>query len=122
MTDSGPWDGNSGYPQRERVDLGSLLIPVSPGLEVQLNVAEDHIIAATVSRGDSSLQVQALAAPKSGGLWDDIRADIAGEVASLGGESAEAAGPFGTELTARVPAEPGSGLTGLQPARFIGVD
>lgn len=122
VSGSGPWDASSGYPQRERVDLGSLLIPVLPGVEVQLNVAEDQIVAVTIARGDSALQVQALAAPKTGRLWDDIRSDNAAEIAGLGGQTAEAEGPFGTELLARMPAEPGSGLTGLQPARFIGVD
>ena len=118
----GPWDAGAGYPQAERVDLGSLLIPVIPGVEVQLNVAEDQIVAATINRAGSTLQVQAVAAPKSGGLWEDMRADIAADVARLGGQSSEAEGPFGTELVASMPADPGSGLTGLQPARFIGVD
>jgi len=66
--------------------------------------------------------VQAFAAPKSGGLWADVRGEIAEEIGSLGGESREAPGPFGTELQARVPTEPGSGHSDLQPARYIGVD
>jgi hypothetical protein len=119
---SGPWDSAERYPELQRVDLGSLLIPVSEGQEVQLNVAGEQIIAASVSFGESALQVQAFAAPKSGGLWDDVRDEIAQEIASVGGESAEADGPFGTELRARIPLEPGSGRTDLQPARYIGVD
>jgi Protein of unknown function (DUF3710) len=119
---SGPWDSGEQYPQRERVDLGSLLIPVHPEQEVQLNVAGEHIVAASVTIGGSSLQVQAFAAPKSGGLWDDVRGEIAQEIAGVGGESAEAEGLFGTELRARIPLEPGSGQTDLQPARYVGVD
>jgi hypothetical protein len=121
-TGSGPWDSAERYPERQRVDLGSLLVPVKEGQEVQLQVAGEQIIAASVSFGESALQVQAFAAPKSGGLWDDVRGEIAQEIASVGGESAEAEGPFGTELRARVPLEPGSGRTDLQPARYIGVD
>lgn len=119
---TGPWDSGEQYPELQRVDLGSLLIPVSVGQEVQLNVAGEQIVAASVTAGDSGLQVQAFAAPKSGGLWEDVRGEIAGEISSLGGESQEAHGPFGTELRARVPTEPGSAHPELQPARYIGVD
>jgi Protein of unknown function (DUF3710) len=120
--EAGPWDSGERYPERQRVDLGSLLIPVNPGQEVQLNVAGEQIVAASVTVGDSGLQVQAFAAPKSGGLWEDVRGEIAEEIRSLGGASQEADGPFGAELQARVPSEPESPNSPLQPARYIGVD
>ena len=119
---SGPWDSGEQYPRRERVDVGSLLIPVRPDQEVQLNVAGEQIVAASVTIGRSTLQVQAFAAPKSGDLWEDVRGELAQEIRSLGGQAQEAAGPFGTELRARVPIEPGSERTELQSARYIGVD
>ncbi len=119
---SGPWDSREPYPQRQRVDLGSLLVPVSPDTEVQLNVAGEQIVAASVTLSDSALQVQAFAAPKSGGLWEDVRGEIAEEIRSVGGESQEAEGPFGPELLARVPTEPGGVPLDLQPARYLGVD
>jgi hypothetical protein len=118
----GPWDSGERYPQRQRVDLGSLLIPVHPEQEVQLNVAGEQIVAASVTIGRSSLQVQAFAAPKSGDLWEDVRVELAQEIRNLGGQAQETEGPFGAELQARVPTEPGSGQTDLQPARYIGVD
>jgi hypothetical protein len=119
---SGPWDSSERYNARERVDLGSLLIPVNPEQQVRLDLDGDQIVAASVAHGDSTLQVQAFAAPKTGGLWDDARGDIAAEIGKLGGEPQEAQGPFGTELRGRVPADPSSGNTGLEPARFFGVD
>jgi hypothetical protein len=118
----GPWDSREQYPQRQRVDLGSLLIPVHPEQEVQLNVAGEQIVAASVTIGPSSLQVQAFAAPKSGDLWEDVLIELAQEIRNLGGQAQQADGPFGPELQARVPTEPGSGQTDLQPARYIGVD
>jgi hypothetical protein len=75
-----------------------------------------------VVRGDSSLQLQAFAAPKSGGLWDDVRQEIADAVTQAGGSSEEADGPFGAELHARVPGDPSLGQGGLQQVRFLGVD
>jgi hypothetical protein len=119
---SGPWDSGEPYPQRERVELGSLLIPVHADQEVQLNVAGEQIVAASVTIGRSTLQVQAFAAPKSGDLWEDVRGELAQEIRNLGGQAQEAAGPFGTELRARVPVEPDGGQADLQPARYIGVD
>ncbi len=119
---AGPWDSRERYPERQRVDLGSLLIPVNPDQEVQLNVAGEQIVAVSVTFSDSALQVQAFAAPKSGGLWADVRIEIAEEIRSVGGESQQAEGRFGTELAARVPTEPGDGPADLQPARYIGVD
>jgi hypothetical protein len=118
----GPWDSGEPYPQRPRVDLGSLLIPVQPDQEVELNLAGEQIIAASVTVGDSTLQVQAFAAPKSGGLWEDVRGEIAAEIRNVGGQAQEAPGPFGTELRARVPVEPDSARPDLQPARYLGVD
>ena len=119
---SGPWDSAERYPQRQRVDLGSLLIPVNPEQEVQLNVAGEQIVAASVTLGSSSLQVQAFAAPKSGDLWEEVLGELAQEIRNLGGQAEEAAGPFGTELRALVPTEPGAGQADLQPARYFGVD
>lgn len=122
---AGPWDAEEEFPPHERVDFGSLQVPVREGFEIQLNLAEDQGPLITVLRGDSSLQLQAFAAAKSGGLWDDVRREIAAAVAEAGGTSEEANGRFGVELRARVTAtEAGQGARpgALQPIRFLGVD
>src|SRR5262249_36162926 len=87
--------------------------------------AEERAAWVTVVRGENGLQLQAFAAPKSGGLWDDVRQEIATEVARAGGESREASGPFGVELHVKVAVdEPGraAGRGPRQPVRFLGVD
>jgi len=120
---SGPWDGAAAYPERERMDFGSLLIPAAEGIDIQINMAEEQGVWIAVVRGDSGLQLQAFAAPKTSGLWDEVRQEIAEEVAGSGGDSEEAEGPFGVELHARVnPAVEGQPPQPLQPVRFIGVD
>jgi hypothetical protein len=118
----GPWDAAGDIPAAERVDFGSLQVPVAEGFEIQLNIADDQGPLIAVVRGDSSLQLQAFAAPKSGGLWDDVRQEIADAVTQAGGSSEEADGPFGAELHARVPGDPSLGQGGLQQVRFLGVD
>jgi hypothetical protein len=119
---SGPWDGAGTFPQRERLDFGSLLVPVREGLDVQVNMAEDTGVWITVVRGDNAMQLQAFAAPKTSGLWDEVRQEIAEEVAKSGGDSQETQGPFGAELRARVRPTGDGRRQQLEPVRFMGVD
>ena len=119
---AGPWDMAEPHPDLPRVDLGSLQVPVLDGMDIQLVFAEEHGAWVTVRHGLSELQLQAFAAPKRDSLWDDVRAEIAAEITTAGGMSQESGGPFGTELLARVPAEPGQPGSGLRPVRFAGVD
>ncbi|WP_228646683.1 DUF3710 domain-containing protein [Microtetraspora sp. AC03309] len=116
--ESGPWDAEEAHPEIERVDLGGLLLPVGPGFEIQLTMSGDSIVGAVVLVEESALQVQAFAAPKRSGIWDEVRAELSREVAALGGTAEEQEGPFGPELAAKVPAQG----QGTQPVRYIGVD
>ena len=118
----GPWDVAEPYTELQRVDLGSLQVPVMAGMDIQLVFAEEHGAWVTVRHELSELQLQAFAAPKRDSLWDEVRTEIAAEIAGAGGASTERTGPFGTELIAHVPAEPGQPLSGLRPVRFTGVD
>ncbi len=119
---AGPWDAAEPHSDVQRVDLGSLQIPVLPGLDIQLVFADQHGAWVTVRHAMSELQLQAFAAPKRGSLWEDVRAEIAGEINSAGGTSAERRGPFGIELVGRVPVEQGQPQSGMRPVRFTGVD
>jgi hypothetical protein len=123
MQDSGPWDAATGFPEGDRMDFGSLLVPVREGFDIQVNLDEEAGIWIAVVHGDSALQLQAFAAPKRSGIWDDVREEIVAEVEKSGGTSEEQDGPFGTELLARLnqPAEPG-GRPVPQSLRFMGAD
>jgi hypothetical protein len=118
----GPWDAGESFPPRDRVDLGSLHVPMGPEHEIQLVMADQHGAWVTIRHGESEMQVQAFAAARRSALWDDVRAEIAKEVGEAGGDSQEVQGSFGTELLARVPAEPGQPASGLRLVRFVGVD
>ena len=118
----GPWDAGERYPPRDRVDLGSLHVPVGPEHEIQLVMADQHGAWVTVKHGESEMQIQAFAAARRGALWDDVRAEIAAEVLGAGGRSEEVPGSFGIELAAQVPAEPGQPASGLRLVRFVGID
>ncbi|MEO8888874.1 MAG: DUF3710 domain-containing protein [Jatrophihabitantaceae bacterium] len=117
---SGPYDERDA-PKDDvaRVDLGALQVPVGPGLDVRLDVNEaQQVIAVTIAGPDGTMQLGVFAAPRNEGIWDEVRAEIAGSMNAQRGQAKERLdGPFGTELTGKLPGE-----GGLVPVRFIGVD
>jgi len=125
--DGGPWDvseiGNPGDLEGY-VDLGGIRLPGRDGMELRLEVEEasGRVTAATVQIGRSAVQLQAFAAPRSEGIWGEIRGEIASSVTRQGGTADEVPGPFGTELLARIPSRTPDGRTAHQPARFAGID
>ena len=121
---AGPWDFNEVEdPKAGRVDLGALLVPAVEGMELRLEMADaDQVIAATVVARQSAVQLQAFAAPRSEGIWADVRSEIALEISKQGGTVDEREGPFGVELRAQVPVQAPDGSRGIQLVRFIGVD
>jgi Protein of unknown function (DUF3710) len=120
--ETGPWDAAEPHSDLPRVDLGSLLVPVLEGTDIQLVFAEEHGAWVTVRYQLSELQLQAFAAPKRAGIWDEVRGEIINEIGGTGGRCQERPGPFGTEVVAEVPAEPNQPAAGVRPIRFVGVD
>ena len=123
----GPWDVSEEVPEARRVDLGSLRVPVGPDIEVQVNVArqqnQNRVIGVTIINGRTALQVQPFAAPKSTGLWTEIRQEIVAEIAKSGGRAKSLRG----RSARRSARSSRSGKTNekgrlAQPMRFIGVD
>jgi hypothetical protein len=111
----------------QRIDLGALRVPALPGMELRLEVGpQQQIGGATLVLGDSTLSVAAFAAPRGGGVWDDVRAELARTASGQGGSLKEVDGPFGPELAGTVTAMaagPDGAPTPVRlPARFLGVD
>lgn len=120
---AGPWDSGDAYPDAERLDLGCLQVPVDDGTNVQIAYSEETGVTLAVVSAESALQLQPFAAPRSTGLWDKVRPEIAAEVAKAGGRSEQEEGPFGPELLAWVsPQVEGEGKLAPQPLRFLGAD
>ncbi len=116
---TGPYDETDAPDDElERLDLGALRIPVIAGVEVRVDVGPDQqVIAATLSYGGSEAQLGVFAAPRTAGIWDDIRREIRTSITTQGGTAQEVQGRFGTELIGKVPVQ-----GGLQQVRFVGVD
>ncbi len=98
LRSDGPWDGAGEFPAGERIDFGSLLVPVRDGFDVQVFVAEDEGISIAVVHEDSASSCSRSLPRAVRGLWDEVRHEIADEVAKAGGSSSEQDGPFGPEL------------------------
>ena len=63
----GPWDADEAYPERDRADFGSLLVPVTPMQQIELATDGQRFIWVTVKSGLSELRVHAFAAPRRPG-------------------------------------------------------
>lgn len=120
----GPWDVSERDETEGYVDLGALRLRGREGMELRLDVEEatGSVTAATIQLGGSAVQLQAFAAPRSEGLWPEIRTELVSGIIGQGGSADEQAGVFGTEVLARIPVVSSDGRTGHQPARFAGID
>ena len=122
---AGPFDESEANPVRPYVDLGGVKVLPREGLHVRLEVEEGtkRVVAIGLDYANSTLQVQPFAAPRNSGLWHEIRAQIADQIARQGGTTTVREGTFGPEVLAQIPVAAAEGQTGHQRlARFIGVD
>lgn len=122
----GPWDisempdpGAGG-----RVDLGGLWVPALDGLEIRVEADQESgsVVSVTLVHQDSAIQVQPFAAPRSGGIWSEVRTEMAAGLTSQGGTADIVEGPLGPELRAKVPVQRPDGSSVVEPVRFLGVD
>ncbi|QEO10178.1 DUF3710 domain-containing protein [Protaetiibacter larvae] len=120
---AGPLDVSEANTVRPYVDLGGVKILPRPELALRLEIEEGskRVVAVALDYADSTLQVQPFAAPRTSGLWHEIREQIVEQIARQGGTTQTLDGPFGPELRAEIPAPAGNG-PGVRIARFVGVD
>jgi Protein of unknown function (DUF3710) len=121
----GPLDESEANPARPYIDLGGVRILPREGLQLRLEVEEGtgRVVAVGLDYGSSSLQVQPFAAPRSSGLWHEIRGQLNEQILRQGGSTRQVPGPFGPELVAQIPAQAAPGQPPVaRLARFIGVD
>jgi hypothetical protein len=113
----GPYD-IADAPDAPRLDLGSLQIPAVPDVEVRVQADPQGVVQQVVLvHGQNALQLGVFAAPRSEGIWDEVRAEIRQSLFNDGAAAEEVDGDYGTELRARVRTP--DGLTDL---RFVGID
>jgi len=121
---NGPYDLSEVADRGKRLDLGSIWLPAKRGVTVRLDVdkATRQALAVAVSHDASTLRLQAFAAPKSGGLWDQVRQELITQMQQAGSQAQEVDGPSGKEVMATVPAGGAGGKKTKQKLRFVGFD
>ncbi len=119
----GPFDVSQRPDAENRLDCGALSLP-AVSMELRFDVEQDtrRVVGVTCGFGDSKVQIQVFAAPRSAGIWDDIRGEIMAAIQQAGGSVTEHHGTMGTELHTRLPSRTPNGETVYQPARFVGVN
>lgn len=114
----GPYDISEVDDEVQRLDLGSLHIPAVAEVEVRVQADPQGVIQQVVLvHGDNALQLGVFAAPRSEGIWDEVREEIRQSLLRDGASAQEVVGEYGTELHAQVRTP--DGPTNL---RFVGVD
>ncbi|SHM47025.1 DUF3710 domain-containing protein [Cryptosporangium aurantiacum] len=116
----GPWDADAAPSDDvQRVDLGALRVPTLPDVELRVEADQQGQVASVVlTDGSSALELAAFAAPRTEGIWDDVRQELEAGIRGDGGVVAHEQGEFGPELRATVKVPDGS----KQLLRFVGVD
>jgi len=118
LPEHGPFDAARAPAGLELLDLGSLKIPAVSGVEVRVQADDDGQVQQVVLvHGNSALQLGVFAAPRTEGIWDEVRADIRAQLFRDGVAAQEVDGEYGVELRARVRTP-----DGLTDIRFVGID
>lgn len=114
----GPWDiDDENVPDYDDfLSMGSYYLPFMRGIElrVKANRQTNQILGTTITFGSSSLEIEAFAAPKTLGIWQDIREDLL----RVNEKASEKEGVFGTEVMLPVVLKGGRTVT----TRVVGVD
>ena len=112
----GPFDRAEVTRDDTRVELGSLWVAITDGVQVALQVDESTQtpVGIQLSLGTSGAYLQAYAAPRTEGIWPEIRTEVAQSVVAAGGRAELVGGPLGKELRLH--------QRGGVPIRLLGVD
>jgi hypothetical protein len=96
-----------------RLDLGSVLLPMPSGGQLQVELTETGVPSAVwVVTANGRFTVAAYAAPKTGGLWREVAGELADSLRKDSAQVSIKDGPWGREVVGTA-----SGVV-----RFIGVD
>ncbi|HEU4362733.1 MAG TPA: DUF3710 domain-containing protein [Mycobacterium sp.] len=96
-----------------RLDLGSVLVPMPEGTQVQVELTETGVPSAVwLVTANGRFNIAAYAAPKSTGLWREVAAELADALRKDSANVTVVDGPWGREVIG----------VAAGAVRFIGVD
>ena len=117
----GPYDiavaPDDGVP---RIDLGSLLVPNLPDAPVHVETTPNgQIVRVQLEYQGSRLQLAAYAAPRTEGIWDEVREEVRTALLGSGAKVVEVDSDYGPALAAT---QGGTGGTPVVETRHLGID
>jgi len=119
LPEYGPYDvSEAPDDEQERLDLGALRIPAVAGVEIHVQTGpQGQIQQIQLAHGGSRLQLAAFAAPRTEGIWSEVRENLRTSLAAGGARPEEVEGEYGIELRARV-----RDASGTTDVRHVGID
>lgn len=116
--DGGPYDlsevPEGAEPAATRLDLGSVLLPIPEGAQLQVEMSPEGAPQAVhLVTQFGRVTVSAYAAPKSPGQWREVASELAESLRADNAEVAVESGPWGREIVGETP---------NADLRFLGVD
>jgi hypothetical protein len=120
---NGPLDITADLDTSSMLDLGALLLPILPGLEVHLDLDPRSGVGKSVSLhlNMTIAEVQVFAAAANEDPWADMRNAIVAGLREQEVDCTVEIGRFGSEIYAVMPTVDLDGNTYVQPVRFVGV-
>ena len=110
-------DTSEGY-----VDMGAILLPSRPGMQLRTQVADDGttVLQILIVLGNSGIQMSVAAAPRSGGVWDELRDEIRAGFEKQGAKVADIRTRYGAELLVDMPMKMPDGRSATSRMRILG--
>lgn len=120
---AGPFDSSEVGVLSPYLDFGSIRIKPRADLQIRAEVdeASKRIVALTLETSGLKLQLQAFAATKNQGVWQEVMEAISSSITTSGGNVEKVHGALGPELKVAAPVKVGA-QTVLRQTRFLGVD
>lgn len=119
----GPYNEGESPEGSEFLDMGVLRIPMIAGLQVlPVQDANGNILALEIVSGTAQMQLAAFAMQRSGGLWDEVRQELADQLKAEEYQVFPLPGPFGEAVLARPIPEGKSAVEGAMPLILWGIE
>ena len=119
----GPYNEGESPEGSEFLDMGVLRIPMIAGLQVlPVQDANGTILALEIVSGTAQMQLAAFAMQRSGGLWDEVRQELADQLKAEEYQVFPLPGPFGEAVLARPIPEGKSAVEGAMPLLLWGIE
>lgn len=105
------------------LDFGSLLVPVTD-VELRLNIDEatGQVMSLAWLTEEAGLEVSVFAAPRTPGIWDELRPELVADATQRGGTVDEATGPYGAEVVCSLPVQLPDGTGAIQATRIFAAE